>query len=124
MIGATLANGVIQLLIPLSPGPGWLAILCMGAAQLFGDVAYPVYSIHEATLRQSIAPPHLLGRINAFAQLLFKATWPLGALVGGTLAAGIGMRATFVISSVGIVGSTLWLIFSPLRNLRHATVEM
>ena len=121
MIGASLLNGFLLLLVPLSPGPGWMAILCMGAAQLFGDVAYPVYGIHEVTLRQSIAPAHLLGRITAFAQLLFKTCWPIGALVGGALATSIGIRATFLVCSAGVLASTLWLVFSPLRTLRHAT---
>ena len=123
MIGASIVSGVLLLLIPLPAGPGWFAIFCLGAAQLFGDVSYPVYSIHEVTLRQSIAAPELLGRITAFAQLLFKSMWPLGALVGGALAAGIGIRATFAVCSLGVLCSTLWLIFSPIRGLAHANVE-
>ena len=120
MIGASLVSGTLVLLIPLAPGPGWIAVLCMGANQLLGDVCYPVYGIHEVTLRQSIAEPHLLGRITAFAQLLFKVMWPLGALAGGALGTTIGIRATFVAASAGILASTLWLIFSPLRTLRVA----
>ena len=119
MIGASLVSGALLLLIPLAPGPGWLAIVCLGAAQLFGDVSYPVYAIHEVTLRQSIAAPHLLGRITAFAQLLFKGFWPVGALAGGALATSIGIRPTFVICSMGVLASTLWLYFSPLRTLRE-----
>ena len=123
MIGASLVSGALLLLIPLAPGPGWLAIVCLGAAQLFGDVSYPVYAIHEVTLRQSIAAPHLLGRITAFAQLLFKGFWPVGALAGGALATSIGIRPTFVICSVGVLASTLWLYFSPLRTLREKAVD-
>ncbi len=121
MIGASLVSGALLLLIPLAPGPGWTAILCLGAAQLLGDVSYPVYSIHEVTLRQSIAEPHLLGRVTAFAQLLFKGMWPLGALAGGALATGIGIRPTLALCAAGVLASTLWLYFSPLRD--HVTVE-
>lgn len=117
MIGAAMASGVISLLIPLAPGPGWMAVACLGAAQLFGDVAYPVYGIHEATLRQSITPPDLLGRVTACSQLLFKGLWPLGALVGGALATLIGMRMTFALCSMGVLASALWLVFSPVRRL-------
>ncbi len=118
MVGASIVSGLLLLLIPLPSAPGWFAIFCLGAAQLFGDVSYPVYSIHEVTLRQSIAAPELLGRITAFAKLLFKGMWPLGALVGGALAAGIGMRAMFAVCAVGVLSSTLWLVFSPVRKLR------
>lgn len=117
MIGATIVSGVLLLLVPLAPGPGWIAVACLGAGQLFGDVAYPVYGIHEATLRQSVTPANLLGRVTAFAQLLFKGLWPIGALVGGMLATLIGIRMTFVLCSIGVIGSSLWLVFSPVRRL-------
>jgi predicted MFS family arabinose efflux permease len=117
MIGAAVTSGVLSFLIPLAPGPGWVAVACLGAAQLIGDIAYPVYGIHEATLRQSITPPELLGRVTAFAQLLFKGCWPVGALVGGTLATGIGMRMTFVVCATGVLASAAWLVFSPVRGL-------
>ncbi len=122
MIGAALSHGLLSLLIPLAPGPGWIAMVCMGSSQLFGDIAFPVYGIHEATLRQSITPPALLGRVTACAQLLFKACWPIGALVGGALATAFGMRMTFVLCSMGVLASSLWLVFSPVRRLvSHVT---
>jgi len=117
MIGAAVTSGVLSFLIPLAPGPGWKAVACLGAAQLIGDIAYPVYGIHEATLRQSITPPALLGRVTAFAQLLFKGCWPVGALVGGTLATWFGMRMTFVVCAAGVLASAAWLVFSPVRGL-------
>jgi predicted MFS family arabinose efflux permease len=123
MIGAAVTSGVLSFLIPLAPGPGWVAVACLGAAQLFGDIAYPVYGIHEATLRQSITPPGLLGRVTAFAQLLFKGCWPVGALVGGTLATWFGMRMTFVVCAAGVLASAAWLVFSPVRGLvEHVAV--
>jgi predicted MFS family arabinose efflux permease len=120
MIGASIVSGVLMLLIPLPSAPGWFAMACLGGAQLFGDVSYPVYGIHEVTIRQSIAPPELLGRVTAFAQLLMKSVWPLGALVGGVLATQIGIRATFVVCAAGVLLSTLWLVFSPVRKIEGA----
>jgi hypothetical protein len=87
-------------------------------AQLF-DVAWPVYNINELSLRQSIAPPQLLGRVNSAAHLLFRGLLPVGAMAGGILAQGIGMRLTMFAGSLGILLSTLWLLFSPIRHRRQ-----
>ncbi len=118
LIGASAISGTMALLIPLAHGTAWLAASYLGAAQLFGDVAYPVYNVHELTLRQRLTPAAILGRVNASMQLAFKGAWPFGALVGGGLAVLIGSRATVALSAAGVLLSTLWLIASPLRALR------
>lgn len=118
LIAAALWQGVTSFLIPLASEPGWFSVACLGAAQLFGDVAFPIFNINELTLRQKAAPPHMLGRVNACLQLLFKGLFPFGAVLGGALAASMGSRATMLLSSFGILASTLWLIFSPVRHLR------
>lgn len=116
MIAAAVLSGLAALLIPLGTGPLWGAV-CLAASQLFGDISYPIYNVPELTLRQRIAPPHLLGRVNACMQMLFKGVWPIGALMGGVLAANIGMRMTLVICGLGVLASSLWLVASPVRRL-------
>ncbi|MBL8227744.1 MAG: MFS transporter [Bryobacterales bacterium] len=108
--------GMIMMLIPLARGPV-SGVIVLGLAQLLGDIAYPIYHIHELTLRQKIAPPELLGRVNACVQMLFKGIWPIGALVGGLLASNIGPRATLFLAGLGVAASTLWLVFSRVRSL-------
>ncbi len=118
LIAAALWQGLMSLFIPLASEPGWFSIGCLGASQLFGDVAYPLFNINELTLRQKASPPQMLGRVNACLQLLFKGLFPLGAVFGGALAVAIGTRQTMLLSSLGIIASAFWLIFSPVRNLR------
>ena len=118
LIAAAVWQGLMSLFVPLANGPGWFSIFCMGAAQLFGDVAYPLFNINELTLRQQAAPPALLGRVNACLQLLMKGLFPFGALLGGMLAGQVGVRATLLVCSLGILSSSLWLIFSPVRRLQ------
>ena len=118
LIVAAVWQGLTSLLMPLASGPGWFSIACFGGAQLFGDVAFPLFNINELTLRQKAAPPHMLGRVNACMQLLFKGLFPFGALLGGALAAATGPRQTLLVSALGILASSLWLIFSPVRKLQ------
>ncbi|MEO8659964.1 MAG: MFS transporter [Bryobacteraceae bacterium] len=119
LIGCSLLSGLMTLLIPLAHGPAWMAALYLGTAQLFGDVAHPVYHVHELTLRQRLAPPQMLGRVNACLHLAFKGFWPMGALLGGVLGSTIGTRPTLVICALGAMLSTAWLIASPVATLRH-----
>lgn len=116
LIGAAILSGLAALLIPLGVGPVWGAV-CLGASQLFGDISYPIYNVSELTLRQRIAPPHLLGRVNGCMQMLFKGVLPFGAAAGGFLAVQIGARATMLLCGLGILSSALWLIASPVRSL-------
>ena len=47
------------------------------------------------SLRQSIIPDALLGRVNSVYRFLGWGTMPIGAAVGGALAKGFGLRAPF-----------------------------
>jgi predicted MFS family arabinose efflux permease len=118
LIGASLLAGAAALAPPLAHGtvPVCAAILAM--AQL-GDMAWPIYEINELTLRQAVAPSHLLGRVNSAAHLMFRGVLPAGALAGGALAQAIGLRPAMLIGASGFLLSTLWLIFSPIRRLRE-----
>jgi predicted MFS family arabinose efflux permease len=118
LIGAALLSGVASLLPPLAHGSvAWCASI-LAVAQL-GDMAWSIYSINALTLRQAIAPGHLLGRVNSAAHLTFHGVLPAGALAGGAVAEAIGLRAAMFVGAGGFLLSTLWLIFSPIRRLRE-----
>jgi predicted MFS family arabinose efflux permease len=118
VIGAALLPAVAALLPPLAHGPVLLCAAILAVAQL-GDMAWTIYDINELTLRQAIAPSHVLGRVNSAAHLTFRGVLPAGALLGGLLAKGIGLRAAMFVGAGGFLLSTLWLVFSPIRRLRE-----
>ena len=114
-----LAIPVALVLIALAHGPSLAAMAFLIAQQLLGDTAYTTYIVTELSLRQSLAPDHVLGRVNAAMQLLTQGMWPLGAIAGGWLATSLGVRPTLFIAAAGVAMSGVWLLFSPLRTLRH-----
>ena len=123
-IASHVLAGSCWLLIPMAHGPWYVAAAFLGASQFFGDMAYPVYDIHALTLRQSVTPPEVLGRVNAAMQMLFRGSWPVGSIAGGLIAQRYGVRFTLMLAALGILGSALWLVFSPVRGLRgHGQVE-
>ncbi len=110
--------GLTSLLIPLAGAvPGHAALLLM-VPQLLGDAMFAIYSIHEVSLRQEVAPAAVLGRVNAGIRLLQLGIYPLGAVLGGLFAARAGVRPALALAAAGLLLSTLWLAASPLRRLR------
>ena len=122
LIGATLVQGFSNLLIPLAQ-PGLSAILCMGGAQLLGDISFPVYNVQDLTIRQALSPTDVLGRVNGAMHLLFRGLIPIGALIGGALAQYGGVRQTILASAFGILLASLWLILSPVRTLKRESLQ-
>jgi MFS family permease len=118
MIGAALLIGIAGFLPPLAHGPAALCAAFLAVAQL-GDMAWSIYNINELTLRQAVAPSHVLGRVNSAAHMMFRGVIPIGALMSGAVAEVIGLRAAMFVGATGFLLSTLWLIFSPIRSLRE-----
>jgi MFS family permease len=116
-IGSALLLVVASWLIPLARGPAPWPLAFMMVSQLLGDIAMATYMVNELTLRQTIAPENMLGRVNAAMQLMSRGVYPIGAMLAGFLAGHFGVRATLGIAACGLMGSSLWLILSPLRHL-------
>jgi predicted MFS family arabinose efflux permease len=107
---SALTIGCLQVLTPLASFVPRFALLLICLHQFFGDFAWTIYYVNETTLRQSVAPPHLLGRVNAAIQLASRGMLPIGALAGGFLGGKIGIVNTLWIGACGILLSTLWLV--------------
>jgi hypothetical protein len=56
--------------------------------------------------------------MNAAVRWVVWGTLPLGGLLGGTLGAALGVRATLWIAFAGSWAAGFWVFFSPLRRLR------
>jgi len=54
-----------------------------------------VWNVVTVSLRQSVIPDHLLGRVNSVYRFLGWGGMPVGALIGGLLASSYGLRAPF-----------------------------
>jgi MFS family permease len=114
-VGRTLFGSAIVLassitLIGLAHPPRVFAIGCLVAQQLLGDAFYVITNVTETSLRQSIVPDRLLGRVGAVFQLLTRGIWPIGALASGVIAGEIGVRGTFLVAACGMFASAAWLL--------------
>jgi MFS family permease len=71
-----------------------------------------IYTTKVVSLRQRLLNDEIRGRVNAASQLVGTSTAPLGAIVAGLLATGIGFRPTFLalgaVASLGVLASHPW----------------
>ena len=122
-IFASLILAVGSALIPLAHGTVVVASAYMMASQFLGDVSMVIYNVHELSLRQTLAPENVLGRVNASMRLLTYGVLPLGSLAGGLIAEPLGIRTALWIAVGGLLLSTAWLICSPLRTLKRGVTS-
>ncbi|MFE9751597.1 MFS transporter [Saccharothrix saharensis] len=80
-----------------------------------------VWNVCSQSSRQRFTPPALLGRVLTSHRALAWGLTPLGALAGGFVAAGFGLRAVWVMATVIQVGAlvTTWRGLSP-QGFREA----
>jgi len=94
------------------------AIPLLILARLGVSFGIPVWMINQISLRQSITPDRLLGRLSATMKFVSIGVAPLGAIIGGILGSAIGVHAALVLATIGSLFSVLWLVRSPVRELR------
>jgi hypothetical protein len=85
---------------------------------MFAGVGATLYSVNQISLRQTLTPVGLLGRVTAARRFILFSMAPVGAAVGGFLGGAIGLRPTLFIGAVGFGAAFLLALFSPVRHVR------
>jgi MFS family permease len=113
-------GSIIVPLIPAQVNPYTkLILLCFG--QLLSSIGSTVYFITQVTLRQTITPNHLLGRVNASNRFISRGFMPIGAFIGGILGSWISIKLTLLIFGFGFILSAIILLLSPVAKLKEMT---
>jgi MFS family permease len=123
-MGAGITAGTLcplLLLIPRSASFASMAILvAVEAVYGFGML---VFNVNVITLRQSVTPNRLLGRMNASYRLVVLGTAPIGATLSGLLGQAVGLRSALVVITILITTPVLWVVFSPVYRLKTMPTE-
>lgn len=89
--------------VPIATTPTLLGLALLVAHQVVGDAGMTAYVVHDRTLRQSLAPPAALARIDSGIRTLGYLATLIGALLGGVLAEYWGVRA-LLFAWAGLLG--------------------
>jgi MFS family permease len=116
-------GGAFQGLVPFAHGAPLRAALFLLAAQIFGDGLMTIASVNDVSLRQSLIPNRLLGRVSATANVLGVAAMPVGALAGGVIGQLASPRAALAVGAIGISLAALWLVGAPINTPSSEALE-
>lgn len=121
MVLAAAVSGAGFLLVPLAPVD--TAVPFFIVAMLLESVGVAVYNVIQVSLRQTVTPQRMQGRMNATMRFVVWGVMPLGSILGGLLGRAFGLRAALWISGVGGTVSVLPLLARNVLGLRTMPAE-
>jgi predicted MFS family arabinose efflux permease len=111
VLAAALMAATLWWPTPLLAG---LSFFCFGAGPL-------VWTVSSTTLRQTVTPPSMLGRVNAIFLTANAGARPVGAALGAAIAAGVGdaraAAACLLLALLGFCLQALLIALSAVRPL-------
>ena len=117
IVGSMVIACLTPLLIAAPTGRGAATLIALGAIFFVWGCAVAVSNVLVVTLRQTVTPSSMLGRMNASYRFFTYGAIPLGALLGGGVAGVIGLRATLFAGACGLVLALFWILLSPVARL-------
>jgi hypothetical protein len=90
----------------------------VGAGFFLGGAGVTVVVVASTSLRQSITPDRLLGRMNATMRLASYGAIPLGSLLAGFLGSAVGLRPASLMGAAGFALPVVCILISPIPGLR------
>lgn len=103
IVAAAGSAALLNVLIPAAPADPKLGMVFLGAAQLFGDAFAVTAAVLAGSLRQTVLPQAMLGRVGATFHATGGGMAVVGALAGGVLGGLIGPRAALYIAAGGLL---------------------
>jgi len=124
LVLGVLITGASDLLIPLAGKISTIGLVIgmLMVAQFFFGMGLTIFQIGQVSLRQSLTPDHLQGRMNATLSMLTWGIAPLGGLLGGVLGQVIGLSPTLVLAATGEMLAVIWLVISPIKKIQQTGV--
>jgi predicted MFS family arabinose efflux permease len=114
--GLSALGTMILLLAPPRPVGGMAALV---VSQFLGDAFGVVALVLASSLRQTILPLSVLGRVGATFRAVSGGAAVAGALMGGALGQAFGLRETLLFAIGGLLIGPVAGLLSPLRAVRE-----
>lgn len=118
LLASVALESVVLLALPLTPAHHMLTMPVVAAAFALNGFGVALSSVAAVSIRQSVTPDHLLGRMTASYRSISYGAVPLGAAIGGLVGELVGLHAGLVIGALGMTTTVAVVVFSPLPGLR------
>jgi MFS family permease len=119
LFAAALFGGLPFFLVPLATPR--VAIPVLVVAEAITALSIVVFNINGVSLYQTHVPPRMLGRMNASRRWIVWGIIPVGNVLGGALAATVGLRPTLFVGAAISTVAAAALLAKPILSL--ATVD-
>lgn len=123
ILWAQLLTGVGSLFYVIAGGAPIMIIICLITGKMIWGLSRPIFNIGQVSLRQTITPDHLLGRMNASFRFITWGIMPIGGFIGGLLGEIIGLRLTLGIVALLELLAVLWIGIPPSRSIPHHAAD-
>ncbi len=118
LIAGVVWGGIAMLALPFATNADVVGGALL-VAQQFGDGGIALYLVLELSLLQAVAPPEVLGRINATTRSLNIGGRLVGTVLAGVLGATVGLRPTLALGGGIALAAVFWLLLTPVRRLQQ-----
>ena len=118
IIASASLSCLMPLVIPAVSGDRPVVVGLLLVSYFLTGLGVTGTNVHTISLRQTITPPHLLGRVNASYRFVASSAVVGGAIFSGVLGDWLGLRLALTVGAVGLLLPVAWLWFSPVPRLR------
>ena len=118
VILATIIVALAALCFPLVYTGNIFGVIGLAAAYFVLSAGGSAITVFAWTIRQTLTPTAMLGRMNGAFRFMVTGIMPFGAFFGGWLGDRVGIRVTLIISAIGLILISVTSCFTPLRRLR------
>jgi MFS family permease len=122
VIWSSVSAGLAAFCFPLVNRGDLSGVVALAAIYFVLSASGSAITVFAWTIRQTLTPNSMLGRMNGAFRFLVTGIMPFGALFGGWLGDSIGIRATLVVSALGLLTVSGLTRFSPLRALKSLNI--
>ncbi|MFF7980015.1 MFS transporter [Streptomyces sp. NPDC007901] len=118
LVTAAIAN-LVMLGLSAVHGSGVLAVGTLMLVNFLFASFGVANNVTVLSIRQTLTPDSLQGRVAATNRFVAMGIAPVGALLGGFLGGAVGLRATVLITAIGLSSALLPLGLSSLARIRY-----
>ena len=122
VILSTTVVAIAALCFPLVHTGDFFGLVGLAATYFVLSAGNSSITVFAWTIRQTLTPSTVLGRMNGAFRFLVTGIMPFGALFGGWLGETIGIRPTLIVSGVALVLVAVSGRFTPLMKLKSLVV--
>ena len=119
LVWSAVGFGAFGLTVPLAILVPQYALPLVVFAECMQWLTLVMFNVNALSLRQSLTPNRLLGRVSASNQVLAQGMMPIGSFLGGVFGTLVGIQATLLIGVAGMFAAAAWVWFSPTIKIRE-----